>query len=113
MLNRCSLAYTAFDSYRGGIYGHATIAKHCGTGKVSLPDEIAGRARVEPFWTIVAIEPDSDEPFLADSFSKAVALARATHPQRVSFVMRVGHAAAVHIGGFDSSTVAWMTPYEH
>lgn len=47
----------------------------------------------------VAIEPDSGDYFIADSFSAAVAEARKAHPNRLSFVARVGHEAALHIGG--------------
>ncbi len=47
----------------------------------------------------VAIEPDSGEHFIADSFSKAVAKARSAYPDRISFVFRVGQEAAIHIGG--------------
>ncbi len=47
----------------------------------------------------VAIEPESGDHFIADSFSQAVANARKTYPDRISFVIRVGHKAALHIGG--------------
>ena len=47
----------------------------------------------------VAIEPESGEHFVADSFGEAVAAARATHPDRISFVIRIGHQAAIHLGG--------------
>lgn len=47
----------------------------------------------------VAIEPDSGQHFLADSFGQAVAAARAAHPDRISFVIRIGHSAAIHLGG--------------
>lgn len=47
----------------------------------------------------VAIEPESEEFFVAESFSKAVAAARKAHPDRISFVIRIGHEAALHIGG--------------
>lgn len=47
----------------------------------------------------VAIEPESGDHFLADSFGAAVAAARAAHPDRISFVIRVGHPAAIHLGG--------------
>ena len=46
----------------------------------------------------VAIEPESGEHFLADSFGRAVAAARAAHPDRISFVIRIGHSAAIHLG---------------
>jgi hypothetical protein len=47
----------------------------------------------------VAIEPESGEHYLADSFGKAVAAARAAHPDRISFVIHIGHSAAIHLGG--------------
>ena len=47
----------------------------------------------------VAIEPESGEHFLADSFGAAVAAARAAHPDRIAFVIRIGHRAAIHLGG--------------
>lgn len=47
----------------------------------------------------VAVEPDSGEYFLADTFDGAVEAARAAHPSRLPHVMRVGHTAALHIGG--------------
>ena len=47
----------------------------------------------------VAVEPESGEHFLADTFDAAVEAARAAHPSRLPHVMRVGHPAALHIGG--------------
>lgn len=47
----------------------------------------------------VAIEPESGQYFLADTFSQAVADARTAYPERISFVIRIGHSAALHIGG--------------
>lgn len=47
----------------------------------------------------VAIEPESGAHYLADSFAGAVAAARAAHPDRISFVIRIGHPAAIHLGG--------------
>ena len=47
----------------------------------------------------VAIESASGEHFLADSFGGAVAAARVAYPDRVSFVIRIGHSAAIHLGG--------------
>ena len=43
----------------------------------------------------VAIEPNSGDHFLADSFSQAVAIARSTYPDRISFVIRIGHETAI------------------
>jgi hypothetical protein len=47
----------------------------------------------------VAIEPDSGEYFLADTLDAAVRAARTKHPARLSHVVRVGHPAALHLGG--------------
>jgi hypothetical protein len=46
----------------------------------------------------VAIEPQSGDYYLGQSFREAVQKARTAHPGRLSFVVRVGHAAAIHIG---------------
>jgi hypothetical protein len=46
----------------------------------------------------VAIEPESGEYFLGNSFDEAVALARAKHPSRLSHTIRIGRRAALHIG---------------
>ena len=59
--------------------------------RVALEAEHAGR--------FVAVEPESGEHFLADTFDAAVEAARTAHPSRLSHVMRVGHPAALYIGG--------------
>jgi hypothetical protein len=46
----------------------------------------------------VAIEPASRAYFLADTFLAAALAAKHAYPDRQSFVLRVGHAAAFHIG---------------
>ena len=46
----------------------------------------------------VAIEPESAEYFIADTFDQAVKLARLKHPARLTHTIRIGHAAAFHIG---------------
>jgi hypothetical protein len=47
----------------------------------------------------VAIEPESGEHFLADTLDGAVQAARAKFPSRLSHTVRIGHAAALHLGG--------------
>lgn len=47
----------------------------------------------------VAVEPESGDHFVADTFDAAADAAQAAHPARRSHVLRVGHAAALHIGG--------------
>ena len=46
----------------------------------------------------VAIEPESKSFFLADSFIDAALAAKSAYPDRKSFVLRIGHEAAFHIG---------------
>ena len=46
----------------------------------------------------VAIEPESGEYFLADTFDEAVKSARTKYPSRLSHTIRIGHSAAFHIG---------------
>ena len=48
----------------------------------------------------VAIEPISRTYYLGRTLSEAGHQARQAHPNRLSFAMRVGHDAAIHIGGF-------------
>ena len=47
----------------------------------------------------VAIEPESGEYFLADTFDEAVKAARTKHPSRLTHTIRIGHRAAFHMGG--------------
>jgi hypothetical protein len=46
----------------------------------------------------VAIEPNSGDHFLGDTFDEAVRSARAKYPSRLSYTLRIGHRAALHIG---------------
>ena len=46
----------------------------------------------------VAIEPESGDHFLADTFDGAVKAARSKHPTRLSHTIRIGHRAAFSIG---------------
>ena len=50
----------------------------------------------------VAIEPVSGAFFLGVEFIDAAMAAKKAYPDRKSFVIRVGHDAAFHIGGFAS-----------
>jgi hypothetical protein len=46
----------------------------------------------------VAIEPESGEFFLGDTFDDAVKSARKKYPSRLSHTIRIGQGAAFHIG---------------
>lgn len=47
----------------------------------------------------VAIEPESGDYFLGDTFDDAVRAAGVRHPDRLSHTVRVGHRAAFYVGG--------------
>ncbi len=47
----------------------------------------------------VAIEPVSRTYYIGNTLSEVGRQARLAHPDRLSFAVRVGHAAAIHIGG--------------
>jgi hypothetical protein len=46
----------------------------------------------------VAIESESGEYFLGDTFDEAVKSARTKYPTRLSHTIRIGHRAAFHVG---------------
>ena len=46
----------------------------------------------------VCIEPESGEYFLGRTFDDAVNRAIDVHPNRLTHTLRVGHAAALHLG---------------
>lgn len=50
----------------------------------------------------VAIEPESKSYFLGDTFIDAALAAKQAYPDRKSFVIRIGHDAAFHIGASTS-----------
>jgi hypothetical protein len=49
--------------------------------------------------SFVAIEPESGDYFLGPTLSDAAEACHAVHPDRRACVLRVGHRAAVHMGG--------------
>ena len=65
-------------------------------------DQLRATLESEHLNRFVAIEPRSGDYFLADSFDEAVQLARTKHPSRLSHTIRVGHRAALNIGGMQS-----------
>jgi hypothetical protein len=46
----------------------------------------------------VAIEPHSGDYYLGNTFVEAALAAKEAHPEGQSFVIRIGHEAAFHIG---------------
>ncbi len=74
-----------------------------------MPESITSRAKViyeqkraeyekEHLGKFIAIEPDSGDVFIADSFDAAVAKAVSCHPNKVSHTICIGKEAAFHIG---------------
>ena len=66
--------------------------------KAIYAERLQADLEAEHHGRFVAIEPESADHFIADSFSQAVEAARSAHPDRISFVIRIGHEAAIHIG---------------
>jgi hypothetical protein len=66
--------------------------------KLVYEGQLKERLEAEHCDRYVAIEPDSEAYFLGDSFLDAALAAKAAYPERTSFVVRIGHEAAFHIG---------------
>ena len=63
-----------------------------------LYEQHRDRLEAEHKGEFVAIEPDSGDYFVAATFDDAVKAARDAHSDRVTHTIRIGHAAAFHIG---------------
>ncbi len=64
--------------------------------------ELKTRLESEHCDEFIAIEPVSKSFYLADTFIDAALAAKKAHPNRKSFVIRIGHDAAFHIGASES-----------
>lgn len=60
--------------------------------------EWKSRLEAEHRHEFVAIEPESRSYYLGDSFLAAAISAKQAYPDRKSFVLRIGHDAAFHLG---------------
>lgn len=60
------------------------------------------RCKSEHIDRFVAIEPESGEYFLGNTFDAAVKSARTKYPDRLSHTIRIGHRAAFYIGVLES-----------
>ena len=70
--------------------------------KAVYENELRGFLEAEYRDQYVAIEPVSKEYFLGDTFFSAAMSAKTAYPDRTSFVVRIGHAAAFHLGASSS-----------
>lgn len=64
--------------------------------------ELKSRLEAEHRDQFVAIEPVSKAFFLGGSFIEAALAAKSAHPDRKSFVLRIGREAAFHLGAAPS-----------
>ena len=62
--------------------------------------ELRERLEAEHRDEFVAIEPVSRAFFLGETFVAAALAAKGAFPDRKSFVIRIGHDAAFHLGAF-------------
>ena len=60
--------------------------------------ELKAKLEAEHRDEFVAIEPESKSFFVAQSFIDAGLAAKKAYPKRKSFVIRIGHEAAFHLG---------------
>ena len=65
-------------------------------------EDLRSRLEREHRDDFLAIEPTSRSYFVGKTFLEVALAAKTAYPERKSFVMRVGHEAAFHIGGFTS-----------
>jgi hypothetical protein len=68
------------------------LAKQIYTNQLQTALEVQHMGR------FVAIEPDSGDYFLGDTFDEAVNSARTKYPSRLTHTIRIGHRAALHLG---------------
>ena len=66
--------------------------------KAVYESEFKARLEAEHSDEFVAIEPVSKSFFVGETFLDAALAAKRAHPDRKSFVIRIGHDAAFHLG---------------
>jgi hypothetical protein len=70
--------------------------------KLVYEEDLRTRLEQEHRDDFVAIEPHSRSYFVGETFLEVALAAKEAYPHRKSFVIRVGHEAAFHIGGMKS-----------
>ncbi len=61
-------------------------------------DRLRVRLEQSELGRYVSIEPESGDYFLGDTFDDAANAAIERYPERLTHIIRVGHAAAFHLG---------------
>jgi hypothetical protein len=69
-----------------------------GRAKALYETSLRSKLEAEHMDRFVAIEPESGDFFLGDTFDDAVKSARTKYPLRLSHTIRIGHLAAFHLG---------------
>lgn len=72
------------------------------TAKRVYEEDLRSRLEIQHKDDFVAIEPSSRRFFLGKTFLEVALAAKQAFPDRKSFVIRIGHEAAFHIGAFSS-----------
>lgn len=72
------------------------------SAKKVYEEDLQSRLEQEHKDDFVAIEPSSRSFFLGKTFLEVALAAKKKFPDRKSFVIRIGHEAAFHIGVFTS-----------
>lgn len=66
--------------------------------KAFYESELKEQMEATKFGDFIAIEPESKQFFVAPKFVDAALAAKKAIPEKMSFIIRIGHDAAVHIG---------------
>jgi hypothetical protein len=98
-MNRLTLARLEIETREGKVMISANTKSVMDRAKRIYAERLQNSLEAEHRNRFVAIEPESGEYFLADTLDAAVRDARTKHPDRISHVLRIGHPAALHIGG--------------
>ncbi len=72
------------------------------SAKKVYEEDLRPRLEREHTDDFVAIEPSSRSYFLGKTFLEVALAAKRAFPDKKSFVIRIGHEAAFHIGAFTS-----------
>ena len=72
------------------------------SAKKVYEEDLRARLEQEHRDDFVAIEPSSRRFFLGKTFLEVALAAKQAFPDRKSFVIRIGHDAAFHIGAFSA-----------
>ena len=66
--------------------------------KAFYESDLRAEMEANRFGDFIAIEPQTKQCFVATTFVEAALAAKQAVPDEMSFVIRIGHDAAVHIG---------------